>query len=155
MRKTIVISILVIAVLLLGATAAMAFVTPDEYLPEVTTQSVEGPNFIDEDNDGVCDLMGTGSGYGFGQQSANFLDEDGDGVCDLAGTGQGFGSNGSQNGAYGGNFVDEDGDGQCDLMGNSNGESSGHGQGGRRGQGHGAGQSQGLGRNASAAGSSG
>jgi len=53
----------------------------------------QGPQFVDEDGDGVCD---------------NFVDEDGDGICDHDGTGQGQGSG----------FVDEDGDGVCDHAGN-------------------------------------
>lgn len=54
-------------------------------------------NFVDEDGDGVCDLMGTGQG-------PNFVDADGDGTCDHRAAqtapsggaqqrGQGFGRN--------------------------------------------------------------
>ena len=115
MKKTVLISLTVIAILLLGTSLAMAYESPEEYVPAVTTQELQGPNFIDEDNDGVCDLAGIGAG-------GNFIDENGDGVCDLAGrgiasTGQGFGRNGMQNGASGENFIDEDGDGVCDLAG--------------------------------------
>ncbi len=45
-----------------------------------------GPGFVDEDGDGVCDNAGTGRGHGHGN-GPGFVDEDGDGVCDHAGTG--------------------------------------------------------------------
>lgn len=64
----------------------------------------EGPGFVDEDGDGVCDNAGTG-GQGQGQ-GPGFVDEDGDGVCDHAG-----------DGGQGPGFTDEDGDGVCDYAG--------------------------------------
>ncbi|RMF03541.1 MAG: hypothetical protein D6768_05620 [Chloroflexi bacterium] len=58
-------------------------------------QAGQGPGFVDEDGDGVCDHATDGTRPGF-------VDEDGDGVCDHA-------TDGTRPG-----FVDEDGDGVCD-----------------------------------------
>ena len=86
----------------------------------------------------------------------NFIDEDGDGVCDLMGTGQGNGRmNGRMSGRRGGNqgmgqgpnFVDADEDGVCDHHVDTDGDGLSDGpprdgtgmQHGRRGRGgHGA-----------------
>jgi hypothetical protein len=38
-----------------------------------------GRNYVDKDNNGVCDNLGTKSGSGRG---ANFVDKNGDGICD-------------------------------------------------------------------------
>ncbi len=38
-----------------------------------------GRNYVDKDNNGVCDNLGTKAGNGRG---ANFVDKNGDGVCD-------------------------------------------------------------------------
>ena len=38
-----------------------------------------GRNYVDKDNNGVCDNLGTRSGNGRG---ANFVDKNGDGICD-------------------------------------------------------------------------
>ena len=57
-------------------------------------------NFVDADNNGVCDNRGNGN--------RNFVDADNDGVCDNRGNGNG-------------NFVDADNDGVCDNRGNGNG----------------------------------
>lgn len=52
-----------------------------------------GANYVDADQDGVCDayelgqIQGLGTGDGIG-----FVDDDGDGVCDNAGMGQGRGT---------------------------------------------------------------
>lgn len=134
MKKTIVISLSVIAILLLGTSLAMAYESPEEYAPPAAQQEVQGPNFIDGDGDGICDrasegLAGTGR----------------------AGTGQGFGPNGLQNGTCGENFVDEDGDGICDLA-SERLASEGLGRQGRMGQGLGLGQGQGQGRGRNAQG---
>ena len=136
MKKTIVITLSVIAILLLGTSLAMAYESPEEYVPAAAPQEVQGPNFIDGDGDGICDLAGTG----------------------LAGTGQGFGPNGFQNGTCGENFVDENGDGVCDLASEGlAGTGQGLGRQGRMGnglgQGQGLGQGLGRGRNAQGAGS--
>ena len=125
-----------------------------------------GQNFVDEDGDGICDLMGTGAGngprgpftYGYAEGGCgeNFVDEDGDGICDLMGTGvstgAGNGPNGSRaygysEGSWGTGFVDEDGDGVCDLMGTGAGGGQGLGQQGRMN-----GNSQGGGRGGNGAG---
>lgn len=62
-----------------------------------------GRNFVDADNDGVCDLMGSNCAY---------VDADGDGICDNYGTGAGRGA-----GGQGRSFVDADGDGICGNYG--------------------------------------
>jgi hypothetical protein len=46
----------------------------------------QGLNFIDEDNDGICDYAQNGQCNGYGK---GFVDEDNDGVCDHAETGNG------------------------------------------------------------------
>lgn len=167
MKKYLLLTISILAVLALGASIALAYETPADNLTEGTIpqmsqqnldaevgnvsedlvgfglQSTGGPNFVDEDGDGVCDLMGTGQGNGpygprgygngTGVCGENFVDEDGDGVCDLMGTGQGNGPYGPRGygngtgqgfgpqGGCGAEFVDEDGDGICDLMGTGQG----------------------------------
>jgi len=57
--------------------------------------------YVDLDNDGVCDNYGTGNGTGGQGSCAGYVDADGDGVCDNYGAGQG-----SRSG-----YVDADGDG--------------------------------------------
>lgn len=62
-----------------------------------------GRNFIDADNDGICDNCG----LGMCAMGAGFVDADGDGICDNYGTDRyrrGIG------------FVDADGDGICDNI---------------------------------------
>lgn len=71
-----------------------------------------GRNYVDNDNDGVCDYYNT---------SCQFIDNDGDGVCDN------YGSNGCGNGV---GYVDADGDGICD---NYTADISQNGSGFRRG----------------------
>jgi hypothetical protein len=73
---------------------------------------VSGSNYVDENNDGVCDncgtaLQGTGRGQGMNGRGmntntagSNYVDENNDGVCDncgttLQGTGRGQGRNGA------------------------------------------------------------
>ena len=74
---------------------------------ESTAIKTVGANFVDEDNDGVCDNFGTGAqgGNGNGNGGANFVDEDNDGVCDNFGTGAGAGqqNRGNANGRGNGN----------------------------------------------------
>ena len=48
-----------------------------------------GLNFVDSDNDGICDNFhsGRGMGRGFGKgigRGINFVDNNGDGICDNA-----------------------------------------------------------------------
>lgn len=57
-----------------------------------------GRNFVDNDNDGVCD---------YHNASCQFIDNNGDGLCDN------YGSNNCGNGA---GYVDADGDGICDNI---------------------------------------
>ena len=89
-----------------------------------------GTNYVDADQDGVCDVyelgqsqgLGTGTGAGNG---VGFVDDDGDGICDNAGIGQGrgAGSGASQGLGAGG--------------GMGYGAGQGHGNGGQFGQGRG------------------
>lgn len=89
-----------------------------------------GANYVDADQDGVCDVyeLGRSQGLGTGTGAGNgigFVDDDGDGVCDNAGMGQGRGAGsgaGQGLGAGGG-------------MGYGAGQ--GHGNGGQFGQGRG------------------
>jgi hypothetical protein len=117
-----------------GSGYAPTFNGPFGQGPHFVDENGDGvcDNFVDEDGDGVCDLAGSGphgQGYGRGQGPGfvdedgdgvcdNFVDEDGDGVCDHAGTGQGRGAG----------FVDEDGDGVCDHA-NDGTQSGRHGGG--------------------------
>jgi hypothetical protein len=83
-----------VVVLLLAALPGMALAQGPE---PGTPPGGQGAGFVDEDGDGVCDLMGSGGRGQFGRRMGGgpgFVDENGDGVCD--------------------NFVDEDGDGVCD-----------------------------------------
>ncbi|NLM05441.1 MAG: hypothetical protein GX219_00765 [Tissierellia bacterium] len=98
-----------------------------------------GPNYLDADNDGVCDYCATNGGVGRqvnagrGRQAlcTDFVDADKDGICDnyenrpMDGTGKklgrGQGGQGRQAAGRGGqgqglseNFVDVDSDGVCD-----------------------------------------
>jgi hypothetical protein len=146
MKKFALIGLAVLAILVIGVSIAAAQGPAGDDTPVAP-----GANFVDEDGDGVCDLMGTGAAgnsYRHGAGGANFVDEDNDGVCDLMGTGAAGNSYGR--GAGGANFVDEDGDGVCDLMGTgAAGNSYGHmagGNGPRGGHGgYGAGSSFGQG----------
>lgn len=58
-------------------------------------------NFVDTNNDGICDNQGAGG------NGLYFVDANGDGICDNQGTGG--------NGSY---FVDANGDGICDNQTN-------------------------------------
>ena len=81
--------------------------------------------YVDLDNDGVCDNYGTGNGTGGQGSCAGYADADGNGVCDnyANGCGNGRGSGyGCGNGNGGGaGYVDADGDGICDNYGAGNG----------------------------------
>jgi len=113
-------------ILVLAIASVMVVGVAIAQTPEDGTAPVVGPNFTDEDGDGVCDMYGTdqmgqmmggqwGNADGTGTGTCdNFVDEDGDGVCDLYGTGQ----------------MDQMMGGQGHMMG-------GHGQGRMGGQGGG------------------
>jgi hypothetical protein len=140
-KKKVVLALSLLAMVMLGSSVAMAYDQPEDSVPAVAPTDVQGPNFIDENGNGVCDLAGTGGGYGpngfqYGGCGGNFIDENGDGICDLAGTGQGFGPYGDTYRVCGENFIDEDGDGLCDLMGTGQGS----GPQGRMGNGQGRGR---------------
>jgi hypothetical protein len=127
MKRALWLGLLIAALLVVGATIALAqndtptVVTPVEAaletdLPAPQVQS----GFVDADGDGVCDNCGRG-----GNPNAprpNFVDENGDGVCDNCGAGGGQGPYGPGYGQGSGpNFVDEDGDGICDNCGQGQG----------------------------------
>ncbi|HEX6386880.1 MAG TPA: hypothetical protein VF177_19620 [Anaerolineae bacterium] len=116
-----------------------------------------GPNYIDADDDGICDNCSAQMANQYGRryrQKNGFIDEDGDGTCDncdgtgphgpMNGRGAGFVDEdgdgicdncaGPVNGARGPHFVDADGDGVCDLRGEGPHGFQGEGPGnGRRG----------------------
>jgi hypothetical protein len=94
------------------AFGAVSFAAAQDEAP-VTPPVSQGPNFVDEDGDGVCDNMGKGLRNGKGK---GFVDADGDGKCDNMGTGRGL-KRGQAGDGTGSNFVDADGDGVCDNMG--------------------------------------
>ena len=83
--------------------------------------------YVDLDNDGVCDNYGTGNGTGGQGSCAGYVDADGDGVCDNYGAGHGCGNGQGNGNGYGpgnGNgagYVDADNDGVCDNYGAGNG----------------------------------
>ena len=62
-----------------------------------------GQNYVDEDNDGVCDnydpsrTTGRGMGVARNGRGRNFVDADGAGICDNLGTGQGRQYRGGRN----------------------------------------------------------
>jgi len=133
MKRTILITLAVTALLALGVSLAAA-----QNLPTDTTPgTVPGLDFLDADGDGVCDNYGDNDHTPMNMSRGNhtgFVDADGDGTCDNAGLNQ-----------SGDNFVDADSDGVCDNLGTglqgSNGSNQRQGQGrGRMGQGNAGGQ---------------
>ena len=75
----------------------------------------DGARYVDDDDDGICDNLGTCPGS---------VDADGDGVCDnLGDCGRGRGGCGCGDME----FVDEDGDGVCDNIGINGKDSDGDG----------------------------
>ena len=77
--------------------------------------TMSGPNFIDQDGDGVCDNSGVGIGVGIGIGSGSgFVDVDQNGVCDNADLGYGKGNKKGKGLGRGSSFVDADQDGVCD-----------------------------------------
>ncbi len=78
-------------------TAALTFSL--ETMSIFAAAPAEGRNFIDSNNDGICDNCG---------MYCQFIDEDGDGICDYY----------NNWGAYGRGlgYVDADGDGICDYF---------------------------------------
>lgn len=84
-----------------GTTTPLATV-PAEQRNYVNEKCLNGQNYVDEDNDGICDNYtdGQSRGYGCGR---NFVDADNDGVCDNYTNGQGRGcGRGHGNGFRGG-----------------------------------------------------
>ena len=81
--------------------------------------------YVDRNNDGVCDNYGVGKGANGQGSCAGYADADGDGIGDNCANGQGNGRGsgyGCGNGNGGGaGYVDADGDGICDNYGAGNG----------------------------------
>lgn len=86
---------------------------------ETRSQTQKGPNFVDKNNNGMCDNyengVRRGRGMGRNGKGANFVDKDKDGICDNYQSGNSRG-NGKRMGkkGKGRNFVDADKDGVCD-----------------------------------------
>lgn len=85
--------------------------------------------YVDLDNDGVCDNYGTGNGTGGQGSCAGYVDADGDGICDNCANGQGSCPG----------YADADGNGVCDNYANGCGNGRGSGYGCGNGNGGGAG----------------
>lgn len=58
---------------------AQSNATANQSSQKQTAINSTGRNYVDKDNNGVCDNLGTRSGNGRG---ANFVDKNGDGICD-------------------------------------------------------------------------
>lgn len=88
---------LMLALVLTLAVSVPAFAQESATDDDTATPPVTCPNFVDEDEDGVCDYfqqnMGHGRGMGMGMwgHGQNFVDEDGDGICDNCPAEQGYG----------------------------------------------------------------
>lgn len=104
-----------------------------------TTQEVQpvearGPNYVDADNDGVCDNR-PACGQGKGRR-CGYMDANGDGICDHQGAGACNRGNGQGRARQG--YVDANGDGVCDNQGaGEQHRRRGHGQGRCQGRGQG------------------
>lgn len=88
-------------------------------------QPVVAQNFVDQNEDDLCDNFASDTLQGAGQ---NFVDNNDDGICDnftSGNTGRGNGQGNRQN------FVDSNGDGVCDNMGSGCGRGAGQGRCGR------------------------
>ena len=87
--------------------------------------------YVDRNNDGVCDNYGVGKGANGQGSCAGYADADGDGICDNCANGQGSCPG----------YADADGNGVCDNNANGcgNGRGSGYGNGNGNGNGGGAG----------------
>ncbi len=103
---------ILIAVLLVGATSAVAFASGPAW-GAGRGQGCTGANcnqeFIDADGDGICDNWQQGGRGGHRGRGQEFVDTDRDGVCDNWQQGGRGGHRGCGQG-----FVDADGDGVCD-----------------------------------------
>jgi hypothetical protein len=110
----------------------------------IPAAEVNGSNYADENNDGICDncgtaLQGTGRGQGVNgyrmnanTAGSNYVDENNDGICDncgttLQGTGRGQGMHGQRMNANTAcsSFVDANQDGVCDNYGTRQGTGRG------------------------------
>ncbi len=85
----------------------------------VTTQTFKGPNFVDKNNDGVCDNRNSVTN----RRGVNYIDKNNDGVCDNYGTRQYANGNGKKKG-----------NGKCNGKGKGKGNGNGNGNGKGRGR---------------------
>jgi hypothetical protein len=145
MKRNFVIATLVALMLVTGlvVTASAQTAQPTPTTP-VTAGACANGNWVDANNDGVCDnAPRDGSGMQFGQQNGQGMNR-GNGQAQ----GQGMQGRGMQNGqgqgmgqgaGQGANFVDENKDGVCDNFGTAQGQQSMQRRGmqGRGMQGHG------------------
>lgn len=79
MKKMITLGAAIACTLVLGASTVLA-----SDMKENATNTNQGVNYVDDNQDGVCDNKGEG-------KRQNFIDENKDGVCDRKGSGMGKG----------------------------------------------------------------
>lgn len=135
--KRIFFGILTFAVVLsLGATNAFALCHTSRR--NFTDADSNICNFVDLDNDGICDNCGIPCQCGTicAGNGGNYVDADGDGICDhhADGLGWGCGRGNASRGGCGRNYTDTDGDGICDNYFTTQGRRGGHGGRGRCGR---------------------
>ena len=114
---------------------AQSNATADQPAQKQNTTKSTGGNFVDKDNNGICDNFESRQGKGRG---SNFVDKDNNGICDNFESRSGKGR--------GGNFVDKNNDGICDNRDNAgtksanqcrNGQGNQYRHGNGQGRGHG------------------
>ena len=123
MKRNFVIATLVALMLVTGlvVTASAQTVQPTPTTP-VTTGACANGNFVDANNDGVCDnAPRDGSGQQYGMRNGQGLGMQGRGMQNGQGIGQGAGQ--------GANFVDANNDGTCDNLGTAQGQQGRQGRG--------------------------
>lgn len=101
MKKSISILLVVLGICIIGATAA--FGSGAVQFPGAGNNQRQCNQYVDADNNGVCDNCQNGNGR-------HFVDNDGDGICDYRA---------NRPNHPGKNFVDNDNDGICDNAGNN------------------------------------
>lgn len=91
---------------------AQSSTTTDQVAQKQTAVNATDGNYVDKDNNGVCDNIGNRSGNGRG---ANFVDKNGDGICDNRST---VGKNSGKNCRNGQGNKNRNGNGQGRGPGN-------------------------------------
>jgi hypothetical protein len=105
-------NLMLITVLLFGFHLSAASQNSTSQTPVKSTTS---KNFVDKNNDGICDNLVSGNQNDRGR---NFVDANNDGICDN--------KEACGNKVKGANYVDKNNDGICDNRGN---RGKGHGNG--------------------------